>query len=313
MRWATFTTGGEDAERVGIVVGDSIRALSPGATLLGLLGDDGERLAAAGDEAMRDPDTVVAVDDVRLLAPIPRPPSVRDFMTFRQHVEAMTMAWDDPFPELFERLPAFYFSNPRALAGAHDPVPVPPGCRALDFELEIAAVIGRDGFDLTPEQAEEHVVGLCVMNDWSARDVQREEMQMHLGPAKGKDTATTLGPWLVTKDELESHRRGGLYDLEMTVAVNGREVGRDSAVNAHWSFAELAAYASRGTWLSAGDVLGSGTCGDGCIAEHRIRHGRDAAPWLAVGDEVTMEIAGIGRISNRIVGGQPLAPLRPDL
>jgi 2-keto-4-pentenoate hydratase/2-oxohepta-3-ene-1,7-dioic acid hydratase in catechol pathway len=231
-------------------------------------------------------------------------------MTFRQHVEAMTSAWGDPFPELFERLPAFYFANPRALVGAHDPVPVPPGCRAFDFELELAAVIGRDGADLTPEQAEEHIAGFCVLNDWSARDVQREEMRMLLGPAKGKDTATTLGPWLVTRDELTPYRREGRYDLAMTVAVNGREVGRDTAASAHWSFAELAAYASRGTWISAGDVLGSGTCGNGCLAEHRIRRGRDAAPWLGVGDEVAMEIERIGRISNRVVAGRPLVPLR---
>jgi 2-keto-4-pentenoate hydratase/2-oxohepta-3-ene-1,7-dioic acid hydratase in catechol pathway len=140
--------------------------------------------------------------------------------------------------------------------------------------------------------------------------VQRNEMEMRLGPAKGKDTATTLGPWLVTKDEIEPWRRQNGYDLEMVVTVNGREYGRDKWANAYWSIGEIIAYASRGTKVAAGDVLGTGTCGNGCLAELRAR---DAArfPWLAVGDEVVCEVERLGRISNRIVAGPPLIPLRP--
>jgi 2-keto-4-pentenoate hydratase/2-oxohepta-3-ene-1,7-dioic acid hydratase in catechol pathway len=310
VRWATFCLHGSGIERVGLVLGDTVNALEPGATLLGLLGDDGERLNEAAERAKHDPDGVFALPDVRLLPPIPRPPSIRDFMTFRQHVEAMTSAWGEEFPEEFERFPTFYFSNPRALAGAHDPVPIPPGCRLLDYELEVAAVVLRDGHNLTPESAESHIAGLCIFNDWSARDIQREEMRMKLGPAKGKDTTITLGPMLVTTDELAFSRRDGLFDLDMVVSVNGEEAGRDTLAHAHWSFAELLAYASRGTWISAGDVLGSGTCGNGCIAEQRIRRGPDAVRWLEVGDEVAMEVEGLGRIANRIVEGPPLLPLR---
>jgi 2-keto-4-pentenoate hydratase/2-oxohepta-3-ene-1,7-dioic acid hydratase in catechol pathway len=187
---------------------------------------------------------------------------------------------------------------------------MPPGCQNLDFECEIGVVIGRDGFNLDPKNAADHVVGFCLFNDRSARDVQRNEMEMRLGPAKGKDTATTLGPWLVTKDEIEPWRRQNGYDLEMVVSVNGREYGRDKWANAYWSIGEIISYASRGTKVCAGDVLGTGTCGNGCLAELRAR---DAArfPWLAVGDEVVCEVERLGRISNRIVAGPPLIPLRP--
>jgi 2-keto-4-pentenoate hydratase/2-oxohepta-3-ene-1,7-dioic acid hydratase in catechol pathway len=187
---------------------------------------------------------------------------------------------------------------------------MPPGCQNLDFECEIGVVIGRDGFNLDPKNAADHVVGFCLFNDWSARDVQRNEMEMRLGPAKGKDTATTLGPWLVTKDEIEPWRRQNGYDLEMVVSVNGREYGRDKWSNAFWAIGEIIAYASRGTKVGAGDVLGTGTCGNGCLAELRAR---DAGgyPWLTVGDEIVYEVEHLGRVANRIIAGPPLIPLRP--
>jgi 2-keto-4-pentenoate hydratase/2-oxohepta-3-ene-1,7-dioic acid hydratase in catechol pathway len=250
------------------------------------------------------------VDRVRLLPPIPRPPAVRDFMTFRQHIEVIRKAQGLELPKQFFEMPVFYFTNPHALVGAHDPVPMPPGCQNLDFECEIGVVIGRDGENLDPKNAADHVVGYCLFNDWSARDVQRNEMEMRLGPAKGKDTATTLGPWLVTKDELEPWRRPMGYDLQMVVSVNGREYGRDRWSNAFWSIGEIIAYASRGTRVCAGDVLGTGTCGNGCLAELRVRDA-SAYPWLAVGDEIVYEVEQLGRIANRIVAGPPLIPLRP--
>jgi 2-keto-4-pentenoate hydratase/2-oxohepta-3-ene-1,7-dioic acid hydratase in catechol pathway len=310
MRWATFTLPGNPTERIGLVRGDSIHVMTAGTKLIDLLGDDGERLAAAGDRATRNPAEVVAVTQVRLLPPIPRPPAVRDFMAFRQHVEVLSRFRGLELNPRFSEFPVFYFTNPRALIGAHDPVPVPPGCQWLDFECEIGAVVGREGYNLTPEQAEDHIVGFCLFNDWSARDVQASEMEMRLGPAKGKDTATTLGPWLVTKDEIAPYRKGTGYDLTMTVAVNGKEYGRDQWCNVHWSFAEMLAYASRGTWASTGDVIGSGTCGYGCLAELRT-YDADRYPWLKPGDEVVYEVERLGRIANRIVAGAPLIPLRP--
>jgi 2-keto-4-pentenoate hydratase/2-oxohepta-3-ene-1,7-dioic acid hydratase in catechol pathway len=309
MRWATFQLPQSDAERIGVVRDDQIHALAPGQKLIDLLGDDGERLGRAGERAVADPAAVVGVDQVRLLPPIPRPPAVRDFMTFRQHVEVLSNRRGNELPRQFLEIPVFYFTNPRALIGAHDPVPMPPGCEWLDFECEIGAIVGREGHNLTPERAWDHVVGYCLFNDWSARDVQFNEMEMRLGPAKGKDTATTLGPWLVTKDEIAAHRKGTGYDLTMTVAVNGREYGRDQWSNAYWSFAEMIAYASRGTWVSTGDVFGSGTCGYGCLAELRV-YDEKKYPWLKPGDEVVYEVESLGRIANRVVPGAPLIPLR---
>jgi len=175
----------------------------------------------------------------------------------------------------------------------------------------VAAVIGRAGENLTPEQAREHIFGYPILNDWSARDLQRREMRVGLGPAKGKDFATTLGPWLVTADELAPHRDPEEFlRLLMVVEVNGVEGGRDLLSNMGWPFEDLVAYASRGTWVRPGDVLGSGTCGKGgCLAELWGRRGEQAPPPLRPGDVVTMTVEGIGRISNRVIPGSDPVPV----
>ena len=251
---------------------------------------------------------------LRLLPPL-RPPSIRDFVAFEEHVEGVVKSVSgggEVVAEWYEA-PTFYFTNPHALVGAHDDVPVPPGCELLDFELEVAAVIATAGGDLSPEQARDHIFGYTILNDWSARDLQRREMRVGLGPAKGKDFASTLGPWLVTADELEPYRDDdGFLRLLMTVDVNGVEVGRDLLSNMGWPFEELVAYASRGTQVRPGDVLGSGTCGNGgCLAELWGRRGRQDPPPLRPGDTVTMTVEGIGRISNRVVAGGSAPPILP--
>src|SRR6185503_1969169 len=194
------------------------------------------------------------IGDVRLLPPLD-PPTVRDFVAFEEHVEGVVASVGNGagvVPEWYQA-PTFYFTNPYALIGAHDDVPVPPGSRLFDFECEVAVV---DGASLSPEQAREAVFGYTILNDWSARDLQRREMKVSLGPAKGKDTATTLGPWLVTADELEPYRDAdGFLALAMTAEVNGRVVGRDLLSNMGWPFEDLIAYASRGTLVRPGDVL----------------------------------------------------------
>jgi 2-keto-4-pentenoate hydratase/2-oxohepta-3-ene-1,7-dioic acid hydratase in catechol pathway len=312
MRWATFIDPGSGRERVGLVVSDEVLALEAGLGLLDLLGDDGESLARAGERATTDPRDVFPLDGLPLRAPITRPPTVRDFYAFEQHVRtARERRGLDMEPDWYE-LPVFYFSNPYAVIGPGDEVGVPPGSEQLDFELEVAAVVGRGGSDLRSDDAERHIAGFCVMNDWSARDVQRREMKLSMGPVKGKDFATTLGPWLTTPDELDPYRKGSAYDLTMTATVNGRGYSRASLADIYWSFGEMIAYASRGTRVEPGDVIGSGTCGTGCILELSMVHGEDAYPWLAEGDEVSLEVEHLGSITNRVTsGGPPLRPLRP--
>jgi 2-keto-4-pentenoate hydratase/2-oxohepta-3-ene-1,7-dioic acid hydratase in catechol pathway len=310
MRWVTFTTAGLAAERAGLLVDGRIHASAPGTTLLGLLGDDGTRLAAEGEAVARDPRDVVELDAARVLAPIPHPPTVRDFYAFEQHVRtARQRRGLEMDPDWYE-LPVFYFSNPYAVCGPDDGVAIPPGSAELDYELEVAAVVGMSGADLDPAQAERSIAGYCVMNDWSARDIQRREMKLSMGPVKGKDFATSLGPVFVTPDELEDARRDKSYDLAMTATVNGVAYSRASLADIYWSFGEMLAYASRGTRVETGDVIGSGTCGTGCILELSLVHGVDRYPWLQPGDVVELSVDRLGTLRNTVVAGEPLRPLR---
>jgi 2-keto-4-pentenoate hydratase/2-oxohepta-3-ene-1,7-dioic acid hydratase in catechol pathway len=214
-------------------------------------------------------------------------------------------------PHRWYAAPTFYFTNPYAVYGPHDDIPVPPGSNVLDFELEVAAVIGKEGRDLTPEQAREHIVGYTVFNDWSARDLQSAEMRVGLGPCKGKDTAATLGPHLVTADELEPFRdQDGFLRLALTAEINGEVVGKDLLSNMSWTFEEMVAYASRGTVVRPGDVLGSGTCGNGgCLAELWGVRGTQDPPPLKPGDTVTLTVEGIGTVSNTVVAGPDPVPV----
>jgi 2-keto-4-pentenoate hydratase/2-oxohepta-3-ene-1,7-dioic acid hydratase in catechol pathway len=310
MRWVTFTEIGSPVERTGVIADGHIHACPAGTTLLGLLGDRGERLAAAADVARADPRDVFDLDAVQLRAPIPLPPTVRDFYAFEQHVRvARQRRGLEMDPDWYE-LPVFYFSNPYAINGPDDVVPIPPGSAELDYELEVGAVVGRGGSDLDPEQAQASIAGYCVMNDWSARDLQRREMKLSMGPVKGKDFATSIGPILVTPDELEDTRRDRSYDLAMTASVNGVEYSRASLADIFWSFGEMIAYASRGTRVEAGDLIGSGTCGTGCILELSMVHGLERYPWLQPGDVVELEVERLGKLRNRVVAGAPLRPLR---
>ena len=236
-----------------------------------------------------------------LLPPIPDPPSVRDFYAFEQHVKTVRARRGvEMIPEWYE-IPTFYFSNNSEIYGHDEPIPYPVGSNELDIELEIACVIGRDGKDIPVEEAADYIAGYTIMNDWSARDFQFKEMKLNLGPAKGKDFATSIGPWLVTPDELASRLQesgaGERYDMTMIARVNGKEISRGNFNQIYYSFPQMIAYASRNTRLRAGDVLGSGTVGTGCIREVGI----EVQPWLQRGDVVELEIEGIGVLRNRIV------------
>jgi len=302
----------QEGVQSGVVSDAGLHPLPAGTTILGLVRAGLPAALAAGAEALRRP--AVPLDRVRLLPPL-NPPTVRDFVAFEEHVEGVVRSVSGSTGVAAEwyEAPTFYFTNPYALVGAHDAVAVPPGSQLFDFELEVAAVVGRDGASLSPEQARDHIFGYTILNDWSARDLQRREMRVNLGPAKGKDSATTLGPWLVTADELEPYRDpDGFLALDMRVAVNGVEVGQDLLSNMGWPFEDLIAYASRGTMVRAGDVLGSGTCGNGgCLAELWGRRGEMSPPPLTPGDVVEMTVEGIGTIRNRVVAGLDLPTVRP--
>jgi fumarylacetoacetate (FAA) hydrolase len=237
------------------------------------------------------------LEEVRLLAPLPRPPSLRDFYAFEQHVATAARNRGRHVAPAWYEIPVFYFSNHTSIYGPGADVPL-PRTEALDYELEIACVIGRAGRDIAEEDATEYIAGYTIMNDWSARDVQAEEMAVGLGPAKGKDFATSLGPWLVTPDELEDLELGdGRYNLTMLARVNGVERSRGNFRDIYYTFAQMIARASRDATLYPGDVLGSGTVGTGCLLELTAGQG----PWLAEGDIVELEISGLGTLRNRVM------------
>jgi 2-keto-4-pentenoate hydratase/2-oxohepta-3-ene-1,7-dioic acid hydratase in catechol pathway len=249
-------------------------------------------------------DAEVPLVQASLLAPV-KPPAIRDFSVFEQHIEGVIKDAnpDATVPPVWYESPFCYFTNPHAVTGPGEEIHVPPGCRRLDFELEVAAVIGRSGRDLRPDEASEYIAGYTIFNDWSARDLQMAEMRLGLGMCKGKDFANTLGPWIVTADELEPYRDKARLDLALRAELNGSQVGSDSLANMAWSFEELVSYASRGTWVRPGDVLGSGTCGSGCLLELWGRRGREEPPPLAPGDVVSLHVQAIGTLTNTVVGG----------
>jgi 2-keto-4-pentenoate hydratase/2-oxohepta-3-ene-1,7-dioic acid hydratase in catechol pathway len=299
--------------RVGYLDGDVIVPVADGDGSDGLEAVLDLAMAANDDPALRpraqgDPVPLAAA---RLLAPVAEPPSIRDFYAFEQHVRtARARRGREMDPDWYE-LPVFYFTNPAAVVGPGEPVAAPPRSVELDYELEVACVLGRGGTNLGLEDADEVVAGFMVMNDWSARDVQRREMALSLGPAKGKDFATSLGPVLVTAGEFAP---GGLREVPsavMTATVNGVEWSRADLDGLWWSFAEMLAYASEAAPVRRGDVLGSGTCGTGCILELSLVHGADKYPYLQPGDQVELEVSGLGLLANPVVAGDG-PPFQPD-
>lgn len=242
----------------------------------------GERLRGpGGEQVVWDPASV------RLLAPVPRPPSLRDFLAFEAHTRAAFARRGEPVPEAWYRMPVYYKGNHRSIVGPDADVRWPRYTEQLDYELELACVIGRRGRDLDPAAAERVIAGYTVMNDWSARDIQRGEMAVRLGPAKGKDFATSLGPYLVTPDELDPR------NLRMVARVNGEVWSEGNSGASHWTFPQMIAHLSQDEDVFPGDVLGSGTVGGGC--------GLELDRWLKPGDVVELEIEGIGVLRNRVV------------
>lgn len=264
--------------------------------LAGLAGVDPLQLKGAGRQPLAYP-----LSEVVLYPPLPRPMSLRDFYAFEDHVRAANALRDSEIPPQWYEFPVFYFSNVSAIYGPAETIPYPRYSQALDYELEVACVIGRQGRDIPAEQAEDHIFGYMVFNDWSARDEQRREMAVRLGPAKGKDFASSFGPALVTAEELADRHAGrpGVYDLQMTARVNGEVRSQGNWNQLHYSFGEMIARASAEVYLMPGDVIGSGTVGSGCLLE--LTQGK--GPWLQPGDMVELEIERLGVLRNRV--GEP--------
>lgn len=317
-------------DRAGILVGNVIIDLEKGhaearkhvSMQLGEMPNDMVQFLRLGDGAMNDARAIVAwferakasttctvdASTVQLLSPVPRPTSMRDGYAFRQHVEAARRNRGlEMIPE-FDEIPIFYFTNHQAVYGPGDIPVLPMHLDKLDFELEVAIVIGKQGRNISAADADSYIAGYMVMNDWSARTLQMEEMKLNLGPAKGKDFATALGPWLVTKDEL-AHKRietpnGEKYDLAMTCVINGKNVSIGNVKDMTWTFAQIIERASYGVTLHPGDVIGSGTCGTGCFLELNGSKVYDPAWWLQVGDVVDCTIEGLGSLVNTVVAEQ---------
>ncbi|MBS1660249.1 MAG: fumarylacetoacetate hydrolase family protein [Bacteroidetes bacterium] len=254
----------------------------------------------------------VPLDRVQLLAPVPNPPSCRDGYAFRQHVAAARRNRKVPMIPEFDQYPIFYFTNHHGIQGPGEIRCMPDHFEKLDFELEVAIVIGKPGRNITAAEADDYIAGLMIMNDMSARTLQMEEMLLNLGPAKGKDFSTVTGPWLVTLDELaefevpckEGHI-GKNWNLRMQCRVNGVQVSDGNLADMDWTFAEIIERASYGTNLYPGDIIGSGTVGTGCFLElngtGKLNDENYTEQWLKEGDEVEMEVDGLGILSNVIV------------
>ncbi len=276
---------GDDRAFVGEIEGDSVFVLEARAMLEWLAGDGRGR---TGD--------VLSTDEVLTLAPVPEPPSVRDFYAYEGHVAAGARLRGREIAPHWYEAPAFYFSNPAAIVGPGEPVGRPESTRMLDFELEIAAVIG-----VGDDRGEPGIAGFTLMNDWSARDVQAAEVTVGLGPAKAKDFATSLGPWIVTPEELPYE--DGRLRVSARVLVNDREIASGDAGEQHFGWPEIVAHAARDTRLRPGDVLGSGTLTGGCLLElGPFEPGPGAEPrWIEPGDVVALEAEGLGRLRTPVV------------
>lgn len=317
MKFVTFLENQQ--EKVGLVLQDAIYDLTKinsnlPATLIGILADDDSSLFICQQiyhEINRGEYKKALVENPHLLAPIPHPSSFRDAYAFRQHVETSRLNRGlEMIPE-FDQFPVFYFSNHQAIQGPGKVYAMEKHFDRMDFELEVAIVIKKEGMNITAEDADDYIGGFMILNDLSARALQMEEMKLNLGPAKGKDFASMFGPYLVTPDEITNEKVepkkghiGNCYDLEMTCVVNGIEVSRGNFKEMHWTFAEIIERISYGVKLYPGDIIGSGTVGTGCFLELNGTGKRQDVTyreqWLQPNDSIEMSITGLGKLVNSV-------------
>ena len=293
MKFVTYSASGTNP-RPGLLTEDGILPL-PYDSMLELVKANDKGL----DTVRNTPrENLLPLNEARLHAPIPRPHTLRDFYAFEQHVRTANQNRGLDVPENWYKFPVFYFTDPNTIFGPEEDIPYPAYTEELDYELEIAAIIGKAGVNIQPEDASKYIFGYTIFNDWSARDVQREEMKVRLGPAKGKDFASSLGPVIATAEEFGEETAGkpGVYHAAMQARVNGETLSQGNFSDMYWSFGQIIARASESVMLYPGDVIGSGTVGTGCLLELTKGQG----PWLHEGDIVELEISGIGVLRNRV-------------
>ena len=313
MKLLTYET--DKGPRCGVLQAENI------VDVTGLVGSNGHTirdvrgLLELGDSPIErvrealDKDTSASrlpLSGTKLLSPIVQPPTVRDFIVFEEH--ASSQGTREP-NEVWYRMPVFYFSNPLCIYGPDAEIPFPSASSQFDYELEIGCVIGKEGKDVPVADAMDHIAGFTLFNDWSSRDLQVDEMAFGLGPAKGKDTASSIGPWLVTTDEMLPYLKDGRLDLRCQVRVNGQDWLKDgSAKDAYFSFADMIERASKDSRIVPGDIIGSGTVGGGSIRE-AIRKGYEGARFLEPGDVVEHEVEVIGVLRGTLGPKPELDPV----
>ena len=313
MRLSTYKLANNNKELIGLVKKDSLINLNEffgDISLVDLIKKDNwksETLKKIDEEKL----VTHHINDVNLLAPIPNPNSLRDAYAFRQHVETSRKNRGLEMIKEFDEFPVFYFSNHNAIYGPQDEIKcMPSHFEKLDFELEIAIVIGKEGRNLKANEASSYIAGYMIMNDVSARGLQMKEMKLNLGPAKGKDFASVIGPYLVTPDEIKDKLidkggHGSIYDLKMSCFLNNQLVSEGNFKDMNWTFEQIIERVSYGTTIYPGDIIGSGTVGTGCLLElngsRKIKDSNYNEVWLKEGDVIKMKIDKLGEISNKIV------------
>ena len=313
MRLSTYKLANNNKELIGLVKKDSLINLNEffgDISLVDLIKKDNwksETLKKIDEEKL----VTHHINDVNLLAPIPNPNSLRDAYAFRQHVETSRKNRGLEMIKEFDEFPVFYFSNHNAIYGPQDEIKcMPSHFEKLDFELEIAIVIGKEGRNLKANEASSYIAGYMIMNDVSARGLQMKEMKLNLGPAKGKDFASVIGPYLVTPDEIKDKLidkggYGSIYDLKMSCFLNNQLISEGNFKDMNWTFEQIIERVSYGATIYPGDIIGSGTVGTGCLLElngtGKIKDSNYNEVWLKEGDVVKMKIDKLGEISNKIV------------
>lgn len=324
MKLVSFATA-QEVERLGLIINGVIVDLANAATQVGISLPSTMAEFLNGEKRLMDRantvynrlvggfDDRLAEKTARLLAPVPHPTSCRDAYAFRQHVATARRNRGLEMILEFDQFPVFYFTNHHGIVGPGEVMVESDHLQQLDFELEVAIVIGRRGKNISWKEADDFIAGFMIMNDLSARVLQMEEMKLSLGPAKGKDFATAVGPWLVTPDELKpsliAGPSGNQYDLAMKAFHNGRQVSDGNLSQMNWTFAEIIERAAYGVQLLPGDIIGSGTVGTGCYLELNGTRslgakakGENYTPvWLQSGDEIMLEVSGLGKLTNTIV------------